>query len=242
MTEQTVPFGGTAVAEPPAPVLPDSYDDEGDGGNRRKLAVVGALVGVVVLLVVAFFMMKGGSDPAVGSLPPQHPPVGSAPGGHAAKPVTLPKPFKGAVGRDPFKALYNPPAPQAPTSGVTGGTTVPTVGGTGTDTGTTGGNPFPTTGGTGTGNGPAASFAPVWVELVAVKGTKSATFVVGYSNGKKAKTVQYAHVAAPSDSLRTTFAGVFALLSVQDGTATVQFGDGTPFDLAPGFGNRHFVG
>ncbi|MDQ1696839.1 MAG: hypothetical protein QOJ03_2192, partial [Frankiaceae bacterium] len=81
-----------------------------------------------------------------------------------------------------------------------------------------------------------------WVELVSVKGTSSATFVVGYSNGKKSRTVQYSHVAAPTSSLGTTFGGVFALLSVQDGTATVQLGDGTPFDLAPGFGNRHFVG
>ena len=33
MTEQTVPFGSTAVAEPPAPVVPlDGEDTAGDAG------------------------------------------------------------------------------------------------------------------------------------------------------------------------------------------------------------------
>jgi hypothetical protein len=229
MTERTVPFGGTAVAEPPAPMLPNGYDDEsGDNANRRKLAVVGAIVGVFVLLVVAFFMLKGGSsaDNAVGPVPGAHVP-----------PAT-------SVGRDPFKALYVAPAPKPVTSGPTGSTGVPIVGvpGVGTGTGTGTGGTTGTTGGTDAGTGAPAGYAPVWVELVSVKGSKSASFVVGYSNGKRSTTVKYTNVLAPTNSLRTTFGSVFALLSVQDGTSTVQFGDGTPFDLAPGFGNRHFVG
>jgi hypothetical protein len=240
MTERTVPFGATAVAEPPAPMLPTGFDDEGDDGSRRKLAVVGAIAGVVILLIVAFFMLKGGGATPAGPIPGAHAPTGTTGGtGHAAKPVQLPKHYKAAVGRDPFKALYVAPAPKADTTGSTG-TTVPTVGGTGTSTGT--GTTGSTGTGTGTSTGPAANFAPVWVELVQVKGSKSASFVVGYSNGKRSKTVAFSNVLAPTNSLRTTFASVFALLSVQDGTATVQFGDGTPFDLAPGFGNRHFVG
>ncbi|MDQ1696108.1 MAG: hypothetical protein QOJ03_1461, partial [Frankiaceae bacterium] len=130
MTEQTVPFGSTAVAEPPAPMLPTGFDDEGDDGNRRKLAVVGALLGVVVLLVAAFFMLKGGgSDPNGSPVPSGHVPAGStgSTGGHATKPVTLPKPYKGAVGRDPFKALYEAPV-AAPAAGTGTTSGVPTVG------------------------------------------------------------------------------------------------------------------
>ncbi|MDQ1704339.1 MAG: hypothetical protein QOF18_705, partial [Frankiaceae bacterium] len=233
MTERTVPFGGTAVAEPPAPMLPNGYDDEsGDNANRRKLAVVGAIVGVFVLLVVAFFMLKGGSsaDNAVGPVPGAHvpPATSGGTGGHAAKPVTLPKPYKAPVGRDPFKALYVAPAPKPVTSGPTGSTGVPIVGvpGVGTGTGTGTGGTTGTTGGTDAGTGAPAGYAPVWVELVSVKGSKSASFVVGYSNGKRSTTVKYANVLAPTNSLRTTFGSVFALLSVQDGTSTVQFGDG----------------
>jgi hypothetical protein len=104
----------------------------------------------------------------------------------------------------------------------------------------------PETDGTGTGTGttsqpPASSYDPIWISLESVSGTKSATFVVGYSNGKQTKQVRYT-VEAPKRTLQTQFGSVFALLSIQDGTATVQFGDATPFDLAPGFGNRHFVG
>ena len=54
--------------------------------------------------------------------------------------------------------------------------------------------------------------------------------------------MSYVNVAAPKNSLRTAFGKVFALLSIQDGTATVQYGDGSPFDLAPGAANRHPLG
>jgi hypothetical protein len=238
MTEQTSQFGGTTLAEPPAPVLPVGNDDSSDDANRRKLAVVGAVAGVLVLLIAAFFLLKGhgsSSDNATGAVVHHTVPAGSSGSTAGHHPITLPKTFKGAIGRDPFKPLYTPPAPKTAGTGTTstGSTSTGTTGtGTSTGTGT----------GTSTGTTPPASYAPVWVELVSVKGTKSATFIVGYSNGKHSKQTQYADVAAPTHSLRTTFASVFALLSVQDGTATVQFGDGTPFDLAPGFGNRHFVG
>jgi hypothetical protein len=248
MTEQSTAFGGTTVAAPPAPLLPVGSDDTPDDDNRRKLAVVGAVVGVAVLLIVAFFMLKGGgSSDSTAGLPAPHP-AGAQPsaGGHGAqKPVTLPKPYKGAVGRDPFKALVTAPVAAAPSSAPG----VPSVGGqpTTVGTGTTGqpvGVPVTTPGstGTGTGTGVPANFSPVWIELVHVNGTSTASFVVGYSDGKKQKTVEFKGVRAPQHSLRTTFGRVFALLSLQDGTATVQLGDGTPFDLAPGFGNRHFIG
>ena len=252
MSEQSVSFGGTALVEPPAPLLPAGADDSGTSDNRRKLAIVGAVVGVVVLLVVAFFLLKGGGPSSSSAGFPVHHPVAGAPaksgGSSSTKPVVLPKPYHGNIGHDPFKVLYTAPVKAIPQSSAQPSSTGST-GSTGTtSTGTVGqpvGVPVTTpTGGTGTGttSGVPANFSPVWIELVHVNGTSSASFVVGYSDGKKQKTVEYKGVRAPHQSLRTTFARVFSLLSIQDGTATVQFVDGTPFDLAPGFGNRHFIG
>ncbi|MDQ1699399.1 MAG: hypothetical protein QOG34_1262 [Frankiaceae bacterium] len=235
MSQQTFSGPGTAVAEPPAPILPAGFDDE-DGGNdnRRKLILVGAALGVLVLAVVAFFLLKGGgSSPASepSFVVPHHPAKAApaAPGAPAA--VTLPKVVNSAGGKDPFKPLYVAPVekvapvskPATPTTTTTT-TTVPA----GTSTGT---------------SAPAAaSYAPVWIELVSVSGTKSATFVVGYSNGKSLRTSTYKNVLAPTNSLRTDFGNVFSLLSIQEGEATVQFGDGSPFDLFPGASHRHPLG
>jgi hypothetical protein len=243
MTEHTL-AGGTTVAEPPVPMAPVGAEVE-DDGSRRKLALVGAVVAVLVLLIAAFFLMKGhggsGSDQSLGPVTPGVAPVHHAKTTTGQHPIKLPKTFKGAVGRDPFTPLYTLPkstasspakAPKSSSSDSSTPSTTPVV-------------VPPTTGNGGgkhPGTTPAASFAPVWVELVSLKGTKSATFTVQYSNGKQTKTTTFTNVAAPSRTLRTTFGNVFALLSIQDHTVTVQFGDATPFDLAPGFGNRHFVG
>jgi hypothetical protein len=241
MTEHTM-TGGTSLAEPPVPMAPASSEPVADD-NRRKLAIVSAVVGALVLLVAAFFLLKGNggsNDQALAPVTRGVPPTAQNGGGKATAqhPIRLPKAFNGAVGRDPFAPLYTPPKAKAsaPASTPSGpksnpGTT-PVVVTPGGSTGSSG-NP---------GTTPAASYAPVWVELVSVNGTKSATFVVDYSNGKRTKTTTFKGVTAPTKTLRTTFGHVFALLSIQDGTATVQFGDGTPFDLAKGFGNRHFVG
>src|SRR4051812_45569823 len=113
MTEQNASYGNTAVAEPPSPLLPPSYDEGADNSNRSKLLAVAAVLGVLVLLVVAFFLLKGGSS-SDQSLPPVVPHAASGgtggPGGKgvtpADKPVALPKSYKHAVGRDPFKPLY----------------------------------------------------------------------------------------------------------------------------------------
>jgi hypothetical protein len=251
MSEQNASYGGTAVATPPAapPPTPE-YDDTAANANRNKLLAVGAAAGVLVLLIVAFFLMKGGggADTALGNPPPAPP---AASGGdkvaHPAKdgPVTLPRTYKHAVGRDPFKALYVAPvqaAPKASKDGTDNTVTDPnvlppvvSVPPTGSTTGSTGSSTGTTS------QPPTASYAPIWIALEKVDGTTSATFLVGYSNGKKQKQVSYT-VEAPKRALQTQFASVFALLSIQDGTATVQFGDATPFDLLPGFGNRHFVG
>jgi len=241
MTEHMM-AGGTSLAEPPVPMAPASSEPVTDD-NRRKLAIVGAVVGALVLLVAAFFLLKGhgSGDQALAPVTRGVPPTAQNGGGSATAqhPIRLPKTFNGAVGRDPFAPLYTPPKPKAsaPASTPSGPSSNPKtpVVVTPTGSGNTGGSGNP-------GTTPAASYAPVWVELVSVKGTKSATFVVDYSNGKRTKTTTFKGVPAPTKTLRTTFGHVFALLSIQDGTATVQFGDGTPFDLATGFGNRHFVG
>jgi hypothetical protein len=272
MTEQPAPFGNTAVAEPPAPDLPVAFDDSEPADNRRKFMMLGAGLGAVLLLVAAYFLLfKGGSSPApdAGFVAPPVVPVTSGQSGQpaATKPIVLPKHYRGHVGRDPFKPLFQPPvaststgssttsssssttsSTSTTTSPTTTGTT-PTVTGTGTSTGTTG------TTGTGTAGGHHANggggtitesstppaYAPIWIELVSIKG-RIANFVVAYSNGKSTKTVGYVNVKSPTNSLRTDFGRVFALLGVHPTFATVQFGDGTPFDLRKGFANRHYVG
>lgn len=259
MTEQQTSFGGLAVADPRSPAV-SLEDDAVDSANRRKLAIVGAVAAVLVVFVAAFFLLKGnGSSNNAATIPPHVvPPASSgttAGTGAAAKPaaaVHLPKAYTGNVGRDPFKALYVQPQPKSGGAGggTTTTTTVATTPGTtpvtvpasttnGTTTGTTGSTPPAT--GTTTGTGLSADYVPVWVELVKVNGTSSATFTVGYTNGKRSRSVTYANVAAPT-GVRTVFAKVFSLLSIQNGTATVQVGDGTPFDLTKGFSNRHFLG
>lgn len=232
MTQQTFSGPGTAVAEPPAPILPAGYDDE-DGGNdnRRKLILVGAAVGVLVLVVAAFFLLKSGgsSSGANSGFAVPHHPAKHVVAPHAPVAVTLPKVVNAPAGRDPFKPLYVAPAPKpaaapkAPSAPTTT-TTIPA----GSSSGSTA--PAP------------AAYAPVWIDLVSVNGTKSATFMVGYSNGKALRTSTYSNVLAPTNSLRTDFGNVFSLLSIQDGSATVQFGDGSPFDLTPGASHRHQLG
>jgi hypothetical protein len=232
MTQQSFSGPGTAVAEPPAPILPAGFEDE-DGGNdnRRKLILVGAALGVLVLAVVAFFLLKSGgsssSSDSSFSVPHHAAKAAAAPKAPAA--VTLPKVVNAPAGRDPFKPLYVAPAPKpvAPAAAPSVPTTTTTI-----PAGSSSGSTAPA----------PAAYAPVWIELVSVNGTKSATFTVGYSNGKALRTSTYSNVLAPTNSLRTDFGNVFSLLSLQDGAATVQFGDGSPFDLTPGASHRHQLG
>jgi hypothetical protein len=235
MTEQMVPMGGTAVAEPPLPVVPTDVEESGDGSSRRKLLVVGLAVAVLVVAIAGYFLTKGGSSSKSSGFLVPHAKVPAASGtkhhATASKPIKLPQAYKGHVGQDPFKALYTAPvaAPsKAPTTGISTGTSTGTGNPTGTTTGTT-----PT----------VRPFRPVWVELIRTNGTRSATFVVGYGNGKSFITKTFQNVVVPKagSTSGTTFANRFALLSIQNGEATVQFGDGTPVDIAPGAANRLVV-
>jgi hypothetical protein len=237
MTSQTFSGSGTALAEPPAPLLPAGDDADVNGNdNRRKLMITGAVLGVLVVVVVAFFLLKGGGSSSASTdsfVVPHH--KAAVPASAAQKPaVKLPKVVSAPTGRDPFKALYVAPAPAA-AAPAKSDTTTPTT----TPVTTTGGSTS-TSGGTTT--APSAAYAPVWIGLVSVSGDKSATFVVGYSNGHSLRTTTFKNVLAPTNSLRTDFGNVFSLLSIQDGEATVQFGDGSPFDLLPGASHRHQLG
>src|SRR3954453_22243144 len=188
MTEQNVPMGGTAVAEPPAPVLPMDADDTADGGNRRKLLLVGAALGVLVLAVAAFFLTKSGGDSSNSGFPVPHAKVPAAVAKHhhakaaANKPVTLPKKFKGHIGRDPFDPLYVAPVAAPTTTGSTGTTTNPD----GTTTTTT--NPDGTT--TTPTTTHVRAYRPIWLQLRSVS-PRSAKFTVCYSNGKTLRAVRF---------------------------------------------------
>lgn len=221
MSQQTMHPGAPAVAEPPAPFLPDN-DTEG-ADNRRKLILVGAGVGVLVLAIVAFFLLKGGSSSsgsASGLVPKGHPKAAAAGGkaAAAAPSVTLPKKISTPVGRNPFTSLLPSPAPSAAPS------SAPSTGTTGTTTGTTSGS------GTGTGTSTAPVYKPVWIMLKAITAS-TATFDVGYSNGKTLRAVRFSGIKAPKSGGETVFAQTFALLGVSNGTAVVKFGDGTAFRL-----------
>jgi hypothetical protein len=233
MTEQHSPFGGLAVAEPTPAEAPAEFDDFETGDNRRKLAIVGAVVAVVVVLIAAFFLLKGkdnGSDAGfaphvalpASSGPAKAPKAAAAP----AKAVKLPKAYSANVGRDPFTALYTPPADNPTGSGSTNADS--------TDTSTSTSTPGTTTG-SGTTSTPTVAVSPVWVQLVKVFGNDEATFVVGFSNGKSLTTTTFKHIKAPQGAQSATvFGEVFGLVSIQNGKATIQYGDGTPIMIAVG--------
>jgi hypothetical protein len=228
MTEQTMPVGGTAVAEPPAPELPFDGGETSDSDNRKKLLMVGAVLGVLVLAVAAFFLTRGGSSTPVSSGAPLPPPAaGAGKSGHkttAHKPLTLPKKYHGHVGRDPFKPLYTQPSAAPATS--TNGSTTTTTDGTTTPTD---GSTSPTTSGSTTTTTHTRVYRPIWLQLKSIT-PRSAEFVVGYSNGKSLRAVRFT-VQAPPRNGSTLFAKTFALLRLSQGRAIVQYGDGTPFLL-----------
>lgn len=239
MTEPMSPFGGTAVAAPPLEMTPPS-DVAGGSENRRKLMLVGLVVGVLVLAAAAYFLfIKGGSSDNLAPVVTHgHSSSAGHPGsstGHKPKTVTLPGEAKKPAGRNPFLALVVPPT-SAPTTGPQSG-----AGGSSSQTGAqnTSSNSGTATQPTGTRHHGTQStpVIPVWVDLQSLHGTRSATFVVGYSDGS---TKNY-RVTAPAGNGETIFAADFALLSITDRHATVKFGDGTPFDLTRGFRNRHSV-
>ncbi|HEU5007694.1 MAG TPA: hypothetical protein VFT67_12015, partial [Jatrophihabitantaceae bacterium] len=79
-----------------------------------------------------------------------------------------------------------------------------------------------------TGTASTATTHPVWIQLRAVT-TNTATFDVGYSNGKTLTVQKFANVKAPKSGSRTIFGSSFALLGISSGKVALQYGDGSPF-------------
>lgn len=232
MSENMLPFGGTAVADRPTQVQPE-VEDSLAGDNRKKLLFVLVGVGVLVLAVVAFFLLKSGgsSNPVASGAVPHgtpHGPAAAARSGAApaaAAPVTLPRQVKAPEGRDPFKALAvaSTAAPSsAPTAGASAPASAPSTGTPGS-TASTG-----STGSTTVASAPTTH--PVWVRLLSVT-SSTATFDVGYSNGKTLTVKKFANVKAPKSGSRTVFGSSFALLGISSGKVALQYGDGSPFVL-----------
>jgi hypothetical protein len=239
MTETPILPGGATATDDGVGMLPPQEDPdsaEGSGDNRRRLLILGAVAGVIVLAALAYLLLHKGSSstPAATSVPRGV--VQSAPAKthHAAKttttthtaPKSLPKVAKNPSVRDPFLALVTAPVS---TSGTAASTT------TVSSTPTTGTSPSPnpsTSSGTGTGSGTSKSAgSPEWIQLMSTHG-RMATFKVGYSH----HTFRKFTVQAPSSGSHqgTVFGKIFALIAVQNGEATVQIGDATPFILQTG--------
>jgi hypothetical protein len=122
MSDMGLPFDGTPAA---------------DGGGQRKKVVLLAAVAVLVLLLAVLVVPKllasdvapVAKPTATGRATTQKAPAKKK---AKAKPVAKkPKPFNGALAKDPFKAVYLPPeerekAPVAPTAAPTPGTGTPT--------------------------------------------------------------------------------------------------------------------
>jgi hypothetical protein len=232
MTETSILPVSSDNAQPPG-----DYQDPDDGGaagaNRRKLFIAGGVAGVAVLAVAAFMLLHGGSSATPGAAVVPHgtvkPAVSAAPssvgGGHKTK---LPKKSHVQAGRNPFTPLFVQPV--AGGTAVGGTTTVTSAPSTGTSAPPVGATPTPTPTQTTPTSGPLGT--PVYLQLLSSKGSKSAVFRVGYHHHKFKQFAVQAPAAGASSA--TVFANDFALLSVKNGVANVQIGDGPPFDLPTG--------
>jgi hypothetical protein len=220
---------------PPGP----GGDETEDGGSRRRLLILGAIAGVIVLAAAAYLLLhkSPSSSPTAASLVPSTTVVQStapstAPkGGKAAtKPVSLPKVAKPASPRDPFQALVNVPvttqgAPVSKTTVSAGPTSAPTT--VPVTVQTTAPTTVVTTPPT---TAPAAG-QPLSIQLMKTHG-QFATFKVVYGHHKfRMFNVQ---APKPTSNTGTIFGKVFSLIGVQNNEATLQIGDGTPFDLSEG--------
>ncbi|HVA61959.1 MAG TPA: hypothetical protein VNG13_15690 [Mycobacteriales bacterium] len=218
MTESAFPFEPVAAGS--------AALDEGDGRNRR-LVLAGVLVAVLLVAVAGYFLVLKGSPSAAPSAAPlvhRVPVTGAQHVSRKAPSVqTLPASYNDVIGRDPFMSLLSPPKPAAtPAAPKPAATTAPVA----------------PTGGTSSASTVAAA-TPSFIELDSQNGTKTATFDIGWTDGT-VTVVQ--NVAAPVKGKATAFGGVFSLLALSSGTATVQEGDGAPFQLQQGYANRHNLG
>jgi hypothetical protein len=249
MTETPILSGGATATDDGAGLLPDQSDFDGaDGGNNRRLLyIVGAVVGLLILAAAAYLLLHKSSPSTTSGAVPKgvvvvhQPPVKQhTVVTHKTVVTKVPKVAKQPAARDPFKPLVT--APVATTGGAASSSTVsapsttPTTGTTGTTTGTTGTTGTtpvvtPTSGTTTTTGTGTTKGGPLWIQLMGTSG-QTATFKVGYAHHKFRNFTVQAPKATSDQG--TVFAKDFALISVQNGEATVQIGDGAPFILTQG--------
>jgi hypothetical protein len=233
MTETSILPVTSDEGQPPSYDSQPPDEDGAAGANRRKLLMAGGVVGAVVIAAAAFFLLHGGgSTTPTATVVPHGTPRASAPptkthttGG---KVTTLPKKAKAQVGRNPFVPLFV--APSAATGTAVGSTTTVTAP-TPVSTSPTAPVTTPPVAPVTTAP-PSGLGSPTFLQLLSTDGAKSATFKVGYSHHRFKKYVVMAPTGSTSSG--TVFDTEFALLGIQDGQATVQIGDGTPFDLSKG--------
>jgi hypothetical protein len=232
MSDTSILPGLGREAVDPDPNVPASDADSVGGDNRRKLLMAGAGAGVIIVGAAAFFLLHGGGSSTPDTLAPVPHGVVSHKAAAATKTkpgsTTLPKVDKHRIVRDPFAPIIT--APVATTGSASSTTVSATSTSPATSTTTTTPVTTTTTPVTTTSNAPAGS--PIWIELVKTNGDKTATFKVGYRHHQFRQFTVSA--PAPSADKGTVFDKEFALIGVQNGQATLQVGDATPFDLAKG--------
>jgi hypothetical protein len=223
---------------PPAGPGPDFGDEPTD--DRRRLLIIGGAIAAVLILLVAYLLLRGGggsSDDTLSAVPRGTPNAASSPAAGRAGGGSdgdakagaasssgkagdaLPKKSTRRLARDPFKPLVV----DVETGGATGSGTA--VGGS------SGPGSVPT--GSSGGAAPDATVGPpLAVRLVDVLGHTVAVFDVTYAHHK---VLRFQVEAPPPTSAKgTVFAQDFALLGIQNKQATIQIGDGTPFDMKKG--------
>jgi hypothetical protein len=119
----------------------DESSDAGTGGQRKKLVLL-ALVAVLVLVLAVFVVPKllgGGSEPAAKAGVPAAGTKGKpkTAAKKAAKPKAVakkPKPFNGAVAKDPFEPVWLPNAEREKAGEAAGSSSTGSTDSTGTTT------------------------------------------------------------------------------------------------------------
>lgn len=248
MTQSIFPTSDTAVipqqARPAGP--PDAADqpvlDAGtDGGSQRKKIIALVATGAVIVVASGAYLMlhSGSSSPSASPVPPPHSHAAAQPAGGFNAPAfpNLPKAFQGAIGRDPFQPLVNPPA--ASTSPAGGTSTVTSAGPAPSSTAPTSTTPVVVVPTSPSGSTGTSAAAPDWIEMDSQNGSTSATFFVHYADGL---IRVFQNVPAPAQGQTTPFGGVFQLAALQTGFAVVHTGSAAPFDLMQGYANRHMLG
>jgi hypothetical protein len=247
MSDTSILPGAAPSTESDVDMVPPGtgVEESESGGDRRRILIIGAIAGAIVLIVAAYMLLHGGSSSSTQSFVPVHP-AGAAPSaapnpshggsgnGNDGKTPTLPKKAKHQSVRDPFKALVT-----APVSTDTGPTTTTTVKAPKTVPTTAPSAPTSSVGPTspvspppsGTSSPPTTGAGPQWIQLKRIHG-RTAVLDVGYRHHKFRR---YAVQAPPAGSQQgTVFDKIFALIGIQNSTATIQIGDDTPFDLNKG--------